>query len=86
MGEMAKRAEVIGTILAAQAKVQGAEAAEQTMAEISDESLKNQARAAMEETNSSNCGPINLLSVWRITTLGSNDTLDTLYLENWMPD
>jgi len=80
MGEMGKRAEVIGMILAAQAKVQGAEAAEQTMTEIADESLKNQARAAMEEANGYNCEPLVLLSVWRLT-LCLGDTFDTLYPE-----
>jgi CheY-like chemotaxis protein len=80
IGEMDKRAEVIGMILAAQAKVQGAEAVEQMIAEIADESLKNQARAAMEEVKSYNCEPVDLLSVWRLT-LCLGDTFDTLYPE-----
>lgn len=85
MGEIDKRAEIFGMILAAQAKAQGAEAAEQTMAEIADASLKNQARAAMEEANEKangyNCEAVDLLSVWRLT-LFLNDTFDTLYPEN----
>jgi two-component system, OmpR family, response regulator TctD len=81
MGEIDNRAEALGTILAAQAKAQGVDAAEQTMAEIADESLKNQARAAMEEVKSYNCEPVDLLSVWR-HTLFLDDTFDTLYLEN----
>jgi CheY-like chemotaxis protein len=80
MGEMDKRAEIIGMILAAQAKVQGAEAAEETMAEIADESLKNQARAAMEEVKSYKYEPVDLLSVWRLS-LCLGDTFDTLYPE-----
>jgi CheY-like chemotaxis protein len=85
IGEMDKRAEVIGTILAAQAKVQGAEAAEETMAKIADESLKNQARAAMEEANEEatryNGEPVDLLSVSRLLTY-LNDSFDTAYPEN----
>ena len=81
MGGMDKRAEVIGIILAAQAKAQGAGAAEQTMAEITDESLKNHARAAMEEAkeeaNGSNREPVDLLSMRVYLFLG--DTFDTLY-------
>jgi len=85
MGEMDRRAEAIGTILAAQAKAQGAEAAEQTMAKIADESLKNQAPAAMEEAheeaNRCNCDPVDLLSISRHMTY-LNDTFDTSYPEN----
>lgn len=84
MVEVDKRAEVIGIILAAQAKVQGAEAAEQTMAEIADESLKNQARGAMEEAKEQasgyKCEPVDLLSVWRLT-LCLGDTFDNSYTE-----
>jgi hypothetical protein len=85
MGEIDNRAEALGTILAAQAKAQGVEAAEQTMAEIADESLKNQARAAMdeahEEANRCNGEPVDLLSVSRLMTY-LNDTFDTAYPEN----
>jgi thioredoxin-like negative regulator of GroEL len=85
MGEMDKRAEAIGIILAAQAKIEGAEAAEQTMAKIANESLKNQARAAMEEAheeaNRYNGEPVDLLSVSRLMT-SLNDTFDTSYPEN----
>jgi hydroxypyruvate isomerase len=75
------RAEVIGTILAVQAKTQGVEAAERSIAAIADESFKNQVRGVMEETKVMKCEPIDLLSVSRRCVF-VNDTFDTLYPEN----
>src|SRR5262249_8288971 len=71
-------AKVIGSILAVQEKVQGAEAARESMAKVEDESLRNQARAAMEEINGYKVEPIDLLSIWRLSVY-VNDTFDTLF-------